>query len=95
MVHLLKKKILESKFLLPNEESWTEEDESSKDEVDGKNVCFMPSIDASFIEESSKGSSTFDFDLAQSTKDYTTQNQDSSSLYQVHKYVNYFDNEKL
>lgn len=90
----LKKQNIRLKVLLTEEEIWVDEAGSSEDEVEGKNISFMDTIDASFTEESSSNTSTFDIGLEQTAKEYNAQNWDSSSVYQVHKFVNNFENEK-
>ena len=68
-------------------EEWVDEEESSGDE-EPKGKCLMVRIDVSHIEESNGSSSAFDVDLSQATSDSKMQDWDSSSMYQVNKFIN-------
>lgn len=60
-----------------------------------KGNCLMARIDEFHTEESSSSSSTFDANLFQAARDPKKQDWDSSSMYQVNKFVNYSSNEKV
>lgn len=53
----------------------------------------MELIDESFTDEARSSSSTFDRDLSKADIDSKASNQDSSSLYQVKRFVTYSNNE--
>ncbi|CAI9268270.1 unnamed protein product [Lactuca saligna] len=67
---------------------------NSSDEDGEKDKGCMAHIDTIVTIEGSSGSSTFKAELAKAAKDSKLQNWDSSSLYQVNKFVTYSDNKK-
>lgn len=54
----------------------------------------MAHSDASVTDEGSSSLTTFEVDLDEVAQDLKMLDWDSSSLYQVNKFVNYYDNEK-
>lgn len=54
----------------------------------------MACANESFTEEARNNSSTFEVDLSKAASDSKAQNWDSSSLYQVKKFVTNYNNEK-
>lgn len=75
-------------------EEWVDEEKSLEDE-EPKAKCLIAPIDDSHTEESNGSSSTFDVDLYQAARESKMQEWDSSSMYQIKKFVNYSSNEKF
>lgn len=84
---------MESKVLIVEGEERVEDEESSNEEVK-KDIFLMTYVDESFIDEASRSLSTFDSDLLKDVIDSKARNWNSSSLYQVKKFVTYSNNEK-
>ena len=80
---------MDLKAFVAEEESWQEEEESSEDEGI-KDKCLMARID----EEDADKESSYDADLSEVARDSKMNDWDSTSLYQVNKFVTYSDNEK-
>lgn len=70
------------------------EEKSSEDEG-LKEKCLMAHNDDFHNEESDCRSNTFQIDFSQTAKDSKIQDWESSSLYHVKKFLNYFSEEKL
>ena len=89
----LKRLNFDVKTLIDEVENWADDEESS-DEDKEKDKCLMARTDAFFFDEGGSRSSSVKFDLGKVDKDSKMLEWDSSSLYQVNKIVNYYDNEK-
>jgi len=87
----LKRQNVDVKAFVAEEEKETwEEEEASSEEEDNKDKCLMAKID----EEDAGKESSYDADLSEAARDSKMSDWDSTSLYQVKKFVTYSDNEK-
>lgn len=83
---------IDFKVLVAKIEKWVFEEESS-DEDKGKDKCLM-TYNEDLITNKESGCSSFKDDPAKAAKDANHLDWDSSSLYQVNKFITYPDNEK-
>ncbi|CAH1448617.1 unnamed protein product [Lactuca virosa] len=90
MLASLKRQNIDVKGLVAEAENWVSEQESSAEDK-GKDKCLMSQTEDPVVE---RGSSSFKDDLAKAAKDSKHLDWDSSSLYQVNKFITYTDNEK-
>ncbi|CAI9299649.1 unnamed protein product [Lactuca saligna] len=88
----LKRETIDVKVLVVEVENYVPEEESS-DKDKGKDKCLMAHIEDPVVDKE-RGSRSFKDDLAKVAKDSKHLVWDSSSSYQVNKFITYTDSEK-
>ena len=87
----LKRQNVDVKAFVAEEEKETwEEEEASSEEEESNDKCLMAKIE----EEGAGKENSYEADLSEATRDSKMSDWDSTSLYQVNKFVSYYDNEK-
>ena len=77
-------------FIAEEEKETWEEEEASSEEEENNDKCLMAKIE----EEGAEKGSSYEADLSEAARDSKMSDWDSTSLYQVKKFINYSDNEK-
>ena len=92
MLASLKRQNIDVKVLIVEFVNQVYEEESSNEDK-GKDKFLMARTKGPIVDKESVSSSQKD-DLAKAMKESKHIDQDSSSLYQVNKFISYYDNEK-